>query len=246
MGDAEDYIREALKKGIAEIGFSEHIILHHVKDYPYLPIKDMKRYVQRFIKLKENVGIQIKLGAEIDFCPEDKNKIRKFIQKYPFDYVIGAVHFLEDWIIDSPSQMHRYLRKDIDQIYEDYFSTVRKLAHSQLFDVLAHPDLIKIFGFKPRSDITSILEETAQALAKSNMCIEINANGLTKPCTEIYPSDHFLKILHTYEVPATLASDAHKPENVGKNLDKAITLLKRAGYTHICLFNQREKRKIKI
>ncbi|MEM3823728.1 MAG: histidinol-phosphatase HisJ family protein [Candidatus Bathyarchaeia archaeon] len=245
-GSMEEYVRKAKGKGLSEIGFSEHIIFHKIKDAPSMPIKSMPVYLQQFLNLKEKAELPLKLGVEIDFIIGDEEKIREFVQKYPFDYVIGAVHFIGKWAVDHPSQIHEYAKRNIFQVYEEYFGIVKKLCESGLFDVLAHPDLIKIFGFKPKSDFSHVLVEVAEAMAKSNICAEINAAGLRKPCKEIYPSEQLLKILHDHNVPIVFGSDAHQPEDVGRDFKEAVKLAKKAGYIHTCVFNRRRRESLKI
>jgi len=245
-GNMEEYVKKAKEKNINEIGFSDHILLHNVSLYPCMPAQLMPTYVQNFLDFKEKSELPIKLGVEIEFIPDDAEKIREFIQKYPFDYVIGAVHFIGNWGVDSRSQMHEYLKRDVMQIYEEYFSLVKKLCKCGLFDILAHPDLIKVFGFKPNGDFSNILIETAETMAKSNICAEINTGGLRRPCLEIYPSEQFLKILHSYDVSIVFGSDAHKPMDVGRNFKEAIRLAKKAGYTHACVFDHRESVFVRI
>jgi histidinol-phosphatase (PHP family) len=245
-GSMEHYIRKAMEKGLGEIGFSEHILFQNGDGYPSMPIKSMPVYLQHFNNLKEKAELPLKLGVEVDFIPSNIEKIREFIQKYPFDYVIGAVHFIGEWAVDHPSQISEYQKRDILRVYKDYFSIVKMLCEYGLFDVLAHPDLIKIFGFKPKGDFSNILVEVAEVMAKSNICAEINTSGLRKPCNEIYPSEQFLKILFSHNVPIVFGSDAHQPEDVGRNFTEAVKLAKRTGYTHACLFNQRKREFVKI
>ncbi|MEM3672707.1 MAG: histidinol-phosphatase HisJ family protein [Candidatus Bathyarchaeia archaeon] len=245
-GSMEEYVRKAKEKALNEIGFSEHVSFHEIKDAPSMPIKSMPTYLRQFLHLKEQAESSLKLGVEIDFIIGDEEKIREFIQRHPFDYVIGAVHFIGRWAIDHPTQIHEHAKRDTFQVYEEYFGIVKKLCKSGLFDVLAHPDLIKIFGFKPKNDFSQMLVEVAEAMAKSNICAEINTAGLRKPCNEIYPSEQFLKILHSYNVPIVFGSDAHQPEDVGRNFREAIKLAKKVGYTHTCLFNCRQKNFLKI
>ena len=240
-GEFEDFIKEAKKKGIDEIGFSEHAM-----DVPRRPMDFMDGYVQRFLEIRKCSEIPVKLGVEADFFPEEVEEISVFIRKYPFDYVIGSVHCLKGWLIDSSSQMHAYLKKDILQVYEEYFETVGMLCESRLFDILGHPDLIKIFGFKPNHDIEDILEKTAEKIAENGACAEVNASGLVKKCAEIYPSRQFLEILRKHDVPIAFGSDAHKPEDVGRHFDKALKLARTVGYTHSCRFEDRKRENVKI
>ncbi|MEM3641532.1 MAG: histidinol-phosphatase HisJ family protein [Candidatus Bathyarchaeia archaeon] len=245
-GTMEEFVKKAKRANIDEIGFSDHIMLSNISGYPCMPVHLMSAYVQKFLRTKESSDLPIKLGVEMDFIPGDVEKIREFVQKYPFDYVIGAVHFIGDWAVDYSPQIYEYLKRDILQVYKEYFTLVKKLCDCGLFDVLAHPDLVKIFGFKPKNDISNILTETAEAMAKSKICVEINTSGLRKTCSEIYPSEQFLKIIHSYDIPIVFGSDAHEPKDVGKNFKEAIKLAKKAGYTHACAFDHREKVLVKI
>jgi histidinol-phosphatase (PHP family) len=137
--------------------------------------------------------------------------------------------------------MHEFSKRDTWQVYSEYFGLVENAVNSRLFDVLGHPDIIKIFGAKPKTDFSHMLEETAEAIAESNVCTEINTRGLRKPCREIYPSEQFLRILRKHDVPITFGSDAHAPEDVGRDFKKALKLAKRVGYTHTCTFDHRDR-----
>lgn len=245
-GSMKDYIEEARKRGIDEIGFSDHILFHYEGPQNNRPPDFMENYVVRFLEIKETSRIPIRLGAEIDFFPDKVSEIREFIRRYPFDYVIGAVHYIGNWLIDSRSQMHEYLKRDITQVYEEYFRIVRELCKSKLFDILAHADLIKIFGVKPSYDLSGLFNETAEAISDSNICVEVNTRGLMRPCAEIYPSKQFLKVLNNHRAPITLGSDAHNPQDVGRSFDRALRLVRKVGYTHACTFSSRTKRMKRI
>lgn len=240
-GDFTDFVEEAAKKGIDEIGFSEHLL-----DRPARSTDFMDTYVQRLNEVRRQSSVTIRLGAEVDFFPDQIEKTREFLQKYPFDYVIGSVHFLDDWPVDSFKQMELYFRHDILKVYGDYFKMVRTLCKSRLFDLLGHADIVKIFGFKPNCDITGILEETAGAIAESDICVEINTAGLERRCAEIYPGKKFLELLKEREVPITLGSDAHKPQDVGRSFDKAIELVKEVGYASLCTFKGRKRESVRV
>jgi histidinol-phosphatase (PHP family) len=240
-GEFSEFIREAEKKGIDEIGFSEHTILHFERDYPYRSPDTVKKYVQEFLEVKKTSAIPVRLGAEVDFFPADVGEIGDFLEEYPFDYVIGSVHYLGNWNVDASRQAQEYSKRDILQVYEEYFATVRKLCRSRLFDVLGHADLIKMFGFKPNCNFDGMLEETARALAASGMCVEVNTSGLIRPCKEMYPSRDFLVLLRKNGVPVTFGSDAHKPDDVGRRFEEAIELVKELGFKQACTFEARKR-----
>jgi len=240
-GEMSEYVEQARKKSIDEIGFSEHTILHYDTDYPRRSPQTMNNYVHEFLRVKRNSEMPVKLGAEVDFFAEDVGKTAEFLKEYPFDYVIGSVHYLGKWSIDSSRQVREYSKRSILKVYEEYFAAIRRLCQSKLFDVLGHADLVKIFGFKPETNYDNVLDETAKALARNDMCVEINTSGLIRPCKEMYPSLPFLALLKKHNVPITFGSDAHRPSDVGRRFDEAIALAKEAGYTHACTFDARRR-----
>jgi len=242
----EEYGRKAEQKKIEEVGFSDHIFLKHLGSYSDFLVNAMPVYVQDFLVFKEKVGMPVKLGVEVDFFPDIIEKMRVFISEYPFDYVIGSVHVIGEWIIDEPSAKDEYSRRDPFQIYDEYFRLVREMCGCRLFDVIGHPDLIKIFGTRPKEDLTQIYEDTAETIARSKMCAEINAKGVDRPCREIYPGEQFLKILYDHDVPIVFGSDAHEPNDLGRNLEEAVRLAKKVGYVEACRFSCREKELVKI
>jgi histidinol-phosphatase (PHP family) len=245
-GTMKECVRTAKQKKIEEVGFSDHILLKCLDGYSDFLAQTMPAYVEDFLCFKEKAEIPIKLGVEMDFFPDRIERTRDFIRKHPFDYVIGSVHVIDEWIIDEPLMKNEYLRRNSLQTYKEYFRLVKETCECGLFDVLGHPDLIKIFGFKPSADLSWIYEDTAEALARSKMCAEVNAKGLDRPCREIYPSERFLEILCDHNVPITFGSDAHKPNDVGKGFRQAVRLAKKAGYAEACRFTGREKELVKI
>jgi histidinol-phosphatase (PHP family) len=246
MGNMEECVKEAKKRGIDEIGFSEHLLLQHplCRSDPFIQLLPV--YVRDFLDFKEKSGIPVKLGVEVDFFPSEVERIKRLIQNYPFDYVIGSVHVIGNWVIDDPSETAEYSRRDALQVYEEYFNLVKRLVGCRLFDILAHPDLVKIFGTRPSNDFSPILVETAEIMEESNICAEINTRGLRRPCQEIYPSEEFLKILHRHGVPIVFGSDAHEPIDVGRDFEEAVKLAKKVGYAHTCIFDRRERMLTKI
>lgn len=245
-GSMQEYAIKAKERKIGEIGFSDHILLEHLEGRSDFLERAMPVYVRDFLRFREKSEVPVKLGAEVDFFPDKVERIRDFIQKHPFDYVIGSVHAIGKWIIDEPSAKDEYSKREPFQTYREYFGLVTELCKCRLFDVLGHPDLIKIFGTRPDRDLTQMYEETAEAIARSDMCVEINAKGLDRPCREIYPNAQFLHILYDFNVPITFGSDAHKPNDVGLNLDQAVRVAKKVGYTQVCRLCCRKKTMVQI
>lgn len=256
-----DYIKEfvamAQARGVDEIGISEHghrfreywpIMRHIVEGQdadPQVAIwlnKEFSLCVDQYIDVvleAKQLGLPVKLGIELDYIPGMEDQIAKFIDSRPWDYVLGSVHFLGQWAIDFSPEVG-WPDRDVDSAYEAYFLTLQQAARSGLFDVITHPDLIKIFGHRPSKAINDFYQETAQAMADGGVCCEVSAAGLRKPVQEIYPVRELLSACCQQQVPITLSSDAHWPEDAGRNIDRAIALAKECGYTQLAVFSERK------
>ncbi|MFC1850798.1 histidinol-phosphatase HisJ family protein [candidate division CSSED10-310 bacterium] len=233
------YVKQAAKLGLSEIGFSDHICL---KKVPWsIDLAKIPLMAETISELKKSAPLPIKFGVEMDFIPGYEDKIKSVLQAMPLDYVIGSVHFLDEWNFDSYNSISTYQEWDLKELYSQYFRLIQLSAESKLFDILGHIDLIKKFGFRPECDIGELFTETAEIISKNKVCIEVNTSGLIKPCQEIYPSSQLLKICCDYGIPITLGSDAHKPGCVGQYFDDALMLIQQIGYKKIAHFNERKR-----
>lgn len=251
-GTMQEYIDAARKIGLTEVGFADHIPLYWLpkeeRDPEYaMADADLPRYIKEVQDLQQqNLDISIKLGLEVDFIPGHENKAKEIIKDLPLDYVLGSIHYLDGWSFDNPDYIDQYQKWDIVELYQRYFEQVCTAASSGLFDIIAHTDLIKKFGYRPPGELTSIYQRTAQIFAQSGVCVELNTAGLRVPAKEIYPAVGLLKLLYQYQVPVTIGSDAHNPAQVGQGLNEAKQLLKAVGYDRITIFKQRTREYIKL
>ena len=224
------YCEVAKARGIRQMGITEHD--------RYLEEIDLASF-QEARELSRDV--ELRLGIEIDFVPGKEEEMDRFTTELPYDYVIGSVHRVAGEEVDHPDHKEIYDKWDTYDLYEAYYENVRKAALSDRFDVLGHPDLIKIFRRFPDRDITDMLEETADAVAESGVVVDVNAAGLRKPVGEIYPSRIFLEMFHRRGVPIILSSDAHAPEEVASGYDSSLRLVRSVGYREVVTFKDRER-----
>ena len=254
----ERFWRQAQKAGLDEIGISEHghnykqfrKTMEHLwtgqNTYPEVVQwleKDFSRDLDEYVALIQEgkkQGWSLKLGLEVDYIPGKEAEIAALIDAYPWDYVLGSVHFLDKWAFDFSPEVG-WPEKDVNSAYQAYFTALTKAAASGLFDSITHPDLIKIFRHRPTISLEPYYAELAAALASSDTCVEINAAGLRKPVGRIYPEPELLVKCREAGVPITLACDAHYPEDVGKGLDEAIELARSTGYTQVAIFTGRQR-----
>lgn len=230
-GTMEEYVLAARAGGLKEIGFADHIPMYWVPEDqrdPELAMSssELTEYVKEVWFLREKYpDIKIRLGIEADYIPGKEKELRDFLSRHSFDYVLGSVHYVDGWGFDNPAYMDKYREWDIDELYKRYFRLLQQAALCGLFDVIAHPDLVKKFGYRPKLDLLPVYEETASAFKKAGVHVEINTAGLRAPVGEIYPHPQFLQQCSEKGLKFTLGSDAHAPEQVGKGLDEARKLI---------------------
>lgn len=246
-GEMEEYVQCAISVGVKEMGFSDHMpmVTNH-EDGLAMPMEKLPFYVEQVLSLRDSYpDIDIKLGIEADYFPGLEEECKKIIDKYPFDYVIGSVHFIKKWGFDNINQIDKWNEKDINQVYRDYYALLRKSAQSGLYDIIGHSDLVKKFGQRPSDDLSDEIEHTAQVFSDYKMACEINTAGLRRPVLEIYPSLDILKIYRKYDISIIFGSDAHRPGEVANNFDNAYRIAADAGYDEEVRFDKREKKIIK-
>jgi histidinol-phosphatase (PHP family) len=241
VGEPEEYARRAVERGVEEIGFSDHGPMppeydpdFRMREAEYPAYVDM---VSRCRKAFPNLSIR--LGLEADFHPGTEGYVRDVIARYPFDYVIGSVHYLGDWGFDNPENVHRFEGRDLHALYAQYYELVARLARTGLYDIVGHPDVIKKFGHRPQRDYEALERGALEAVAAAGMALDVNTSGLRRPAKEIYPSPRILRAACRMGIGITFGSDAHEPRLVGEAFDQAVALAKEAGYTHFRRYVQR-------
>jgi len=250
VGESSEYAEHALKIGLKEIGFSDHApFVHCVDPAVTMDMKQLPEYHQMIeeVRAEYKDRLNIKIALEADFIPGYEEKTKAIVEGYPYDYIIGSVHFIKDWGFDHPDQRDRWEESDTDAVYKDYYELLRQSAQTGMFNIMGHVDLVKKFGHRAKADMSGEVQKTAEVFKASGAAIEINTAGLRKPVKEIYPSLWNLEIYCAAGVPLTFGADAHKPEDVGKDFDRALELAKAAGYKEYVAFKQRKiERVIKL
>jgi histidinol-phosphatase (PHP family) len=202
---------------------------------------DMKNYELDVEKNKViyKDKIEILLGYEVDYI---KGYIDERVLNSNVDYLIGSVHFLGKWGFDNPEFIGEYKNKNINDIWQKYFDTIKEMADTQLFDIVGHLDLIKVFKFMPNKNISDIAKDALISIKNADMTLELNVAGYRKPVKEAYPSRKLLEDAFKLDIPITFGSDAHEPEQVGLYNDNIIELAKSVGYTKCVYYRNRQKK----
>lgn len=259
-GYIESYVEQAAKQGLDEIGFTEHLY-RCVESGPvlgrfweYEPKEDLaaqteafvaedrtlslENYVAAVVGAKDR-GLPVKLGLEVDFMPESIGAVLEFLEPYPWDFLIGSVHWIGGWSVDHGGAAYEVARRGVRQTYEDYFELEIQLAASGAVDVLAHVDVVKVHGDVLEEPPTDLYERVVAAAAESGTAVEASSSGMYKAVGEMYPAPTLLAMFGQAGVPITLASDAHEPAHCGRDADVLIAAAREAGYTDHLIFDQR-------
>lgn len=247
VGTMEAYAEAAIAAGLKEIGFSDHIPMYWLPEEKRDPgiamrMEELEEYVTDVVRLQERYKeIPIRLGLEADFIPGREEDLVRILERYPWDYVIGSVHFIGEWDFDNPAKVNRYAEWDISELYAKFFTLEIMAAESGLFDIMAHIDLIKKFGHRPSHDLGRLYADVADAMARAGVAIELSTAGLRKPVKEIYPNPTLLKECCSRNVPLVISSDAHSPEEVAWGFQAARDLALQTGFTQTARFEGRRR-----
>jgi histidinol-phosphatase (PHP family) len=238
--EPEDYIHSALIAGLDELGFSEHLTPFMPPQKWNMDPENITKYLEHIGRLKNNMeGIKLRTGLEVDFFPGREEETRAILSSIPLDYVIGSVHYQGNETVDMGVEF--YEGKDIDKLYEAYFETTIAAVRSGLFDLIAHCDLIRIYGFRPSFDPVHLYRKLAKEMKHHNVAFEVNTNGRNRPIADFYPDRNYLFIFSEEKVPVCVNSDAHAPERVAQHFNEAYSLLKNSGFNEMVVFKERKK-----
>lgn len=244
-GEPEAFIEAALRSGLAEYGISDHApqIPEPFDDWR-MAEAELPAYFHWIERARRHAAgrIPVRAGLECDWLTGCEPWIANLAARHDWDYLIGSVHYLGDWDFDNPKWLGRWAASDVDAVWTHYWQTYTKMADSGLFDILAHPDLVKKFSHVPAGDLDRFYEPVIDSIAASGSVIEINTAGWHKPCAEAYPTPRFLELACSAGVGLVISSDSHTPSEVARDFPRAIQIAKAAGYRETVLFEKRQRR----
>jgi histidinol-phosphatase (PHP family) len=242
------YREAATAAGIEELGVSEHVYrFRQALDLWSHPLwlenanDDLDAYCE-FVR-----STDLRLGVECDFVPGAEARTEELLAARDFDYVVGSVHFVGDGdaAVDHDGFDVWEGGTDPEEVWSRYFDHFNRCARSGLFDILAHPDLVKVWGRDrplPEGDLRRFYEPAVEAIVEGGSAVELSTAGLRKPVGELYPARAFAELIVEAGVPFALSSDAHLPEQVGFGYEEGIAFLDDLGVEEIAVFEGRRRR----
>jgi histidinol-phosphatase (PHP family) len=245
--NAERYREAAAERGIDELGVAEHIYRFsqslEVWEHPFwqtYAVDDLDDYCA-FVRDETD----LKLGIEADFIPGREDRMANLLDAREWDYVVGSIHFVGDESLDTEEFSIWTKTASADRIWRRYFEVLAEAAQSGLFDILAHPDLVKVWGNDrplPDGDLRRFYYPAIEVIADCDVAIEVSTAGFRKPVGEIYPAPAFLEMAIDAGKPIALSSDAHTPDLLGYRYDRALELLDSMGVKELAVFEGRTRR----
>ena len=250
-GNVERYREAAEERGIGELGVAEHIhrfvqaldVWQHPW-YRHWARDDIDEYSE-FVR-----DSGLKVGIEADFLPGREDRLQNLLEAREWDYVVGSIHFLRGEAVDVHGDpdweaWDIWRAADPERVWRTYFETLGEAARTGMFDILAHPDLVKVFAGRvpvPDGDLRRFYERAMDGIAESDVAVEVSTAGLRKPAAQIYPAPAFLSMCLDAGRPVALSSDAHRPEELGYEYERALELLGGLGVSEIAVFEGRSRR----
>ena len=248
VANAERYRAVAAERGIEELGVAEHVYRFRqaleIWDHPLwvdYAVDDLDAYCD-FVREETD----LKLGIEADFVPGREDRTRSLLEERDWDYVVGSIHFLAEGALDYDVYDVWNSGRSPDHVWRTYFTWLGELASTGMYDILAHPDLVKHWGAQrpwPEKDLRFYYDLAMEQIADSGIAVEVSTAGLRKPVGEIYPSSAFLEMVVDAGNPIALSSDAHVTDHLGFGYEQAVQFLADHGVTELAVFDRRTVRR---
>lgn len=247
---AELMIKRAIALGMEGICFTEHEDIDAPEELLFQI--DFETYLPSIEKLRSSYQDQIWIGTgmELGFQPHLIETLNKLPKQYPFDFIIASCHYLKN---GNPFYPSYYEGRRESECYQEYFieqfETLRQLSD---YDTLGHMDYIVRYGPNQNKNYSyhtyaDYIDPILRHLIEHGKCLELNTGGFKyglgepNPCTDI-----FRRYRELGGELITIGADAHAPEHIGYDFDKAGDILTSLGFRYYTIFEHRIPRQIRI
>jgi len=247
-GTMEEYVQAAVGKGLATLCFLDHLTFQEAGRHNSMNLMEVPMYVDaaRRLARKYEGRIDVRVGLEIDFSPRHADRCMEVVDTFDLDVVGSSIHFLGGE--DVVSRRSAWARGELaaDQVYPKYLAVLESMLDYDYFDVVCHMDLPKKYGQRPSQPVIEGFTGLLEKVRERNLAVELNTNGWHCPVNEAFPSPELLGRCARLEIPVVVGSDAHAPDAVGRDFDRAADLLRQAGYRNVTGFSSRRREMVPL
>jgi histidinol-phosphatase (PHP family) len=247
-GTMDAYIQAAIRKGLRQVCFLEHLTPLDTTHQASIAIEEIPSYFYAVQRLKQRYrsGIAVKVGLEIDFQPEFVDLYHRITRMFAFDVVGSAIHSIDGVDVVSPHTAWTDGRLAAAEIYNRYLTQLDRMVDHAYFDVVCHFDLIKKYGQAARQTDLENMKRILSKIGQNGLAVELNTSGWDHPIGEPYPAPELLAHCRRLDIPIALSSDAHQPDEVGRHFHRAAALLADAGYDRIVSYSRRQRFEVPV
>lgn len=247
-------VNHAVKQGIRYLAVADHSPLPFENEWS-INQSDKNDYIKTIDQLREKyTQLELFRTLELDFIPGVTESFEKLKELWKLDYTLGSVHLVKHpekeklWFIDGPQQnyeqgLEKIFDMDIKTGVTSYFNQVNEMIRTQQPDVIGHIDKIKMnnkrqYFSENEGWYQSMMEKALEIAAEYNCIIEINTRSYYKGKTkDLFPSDAALETIRDREIPVTINTDAHHPNELTEGHKEAVKRLKLMGFKTIKYLN---------
>ena len=248
----EEYVKAALKAGLVSMGFSGHAPVPMENGFAIRDEDSLADYFEELAGLQAKYAgqIDIFLGLEVDYIPGITHGFSSFRENWPLEFIIGSVHLVKNpegklWFIDGPDRqlwvdgLTIDYKGDVKKAVGDYYRQLCEMVEQHKPDVVGHLDKVKMHNHgeyfsEDEPWYIDMVMACLESIRKTGCILEVNTRGLYKKRSEsLFPGPRILKEMYRMDIPVTISSDAHKPEEIAMLLDFASRALQEAGYFEV-------------
>jgi histidinol-phosphatase (PHP family) len=242
-GSMEQYVHAAISKGLTTICFLDHLTFQEAGRRNAMHPREVPMYVYAIRRLARHYRdrINVRVGLEVDFSPRHVDRCREIVDTFDLDVVGGSVHFIDGEDVVSGKSAWACGQLDAEEVYPKYLEVMKAMLDCGYIDVICHLDLPKKYNRRPSPSMAEGFIDMLEKIRARGLAVELNTSGFDYPVKEAFPSPDLLGRCAELRIPVVVGSDAHSPDSVGREFERARKLLKTAGYRQLTGFSHRRR-----
>jgi histidinol-phosphatase (PHP family) len=237
-----------MAKGLTTICFLDHLTFQEAGRHHAMFLREVPMYVNAARRLARQYRdrISVRVGLEVDFSPEHVDRCIEVVNTFDLDVVGSSVHFLDGEDVVTRGSAWGRGEISADEVYPRYLGMLESMLDYDYFDMICHLDLPKKYNQRPSASAGKGFWDLLEKIRQKQRVVELNTSGWHYPVKEAFPSPELLGRCAQLRIPVVTGSDAHTPETVGRDFDRARDLLTVAGYRHLTGFSHRQRERVPL